>query len=40
MNIASIFPDESRDVVTLEDCLSDIEVDKNLARYCNRPILV
>ena len=31
MNIASIFPDESKNVVTLEDCLSDVEVDRKEA---------
>ena len=28
MNIQSLFPDESKDVITLEDCLSDIEIDR------------
>ena len=31
MNIQSLFPDESKDVVTLEDCLSDVEVNKTEA---------
>ena len=38
MNINSLFPDESKEVVTLEDCLSDIEVDRNKNRYFNRKI--
>jgi hypothetical protein len=31
MNIHSLFPEESNQVVTLEDCLSDIEVDRKEA---------
>ena len=31
MNIQSLFPDESKDVITLEDCLSDIEIDREEA---------
>ena len=31
MNIQSLFPDESKDVITLEDCLSDIEIDRKEA---------
>ena len=38
MNIQSLFPDESKDVITLEDCLSDIEIDRERNRYTYRKI--